>query len=54
MKPQEMLDTLIEKSSKLQQELLNIERDFNIKKEQFIRHQGAIEALQTVIQEEDL
>jgi hypothetical protein len=54
MKPQEMLDTLIEKSSKLQQELLDIERDFNIKKEQFIRHQGAIEALQIVIQEEDL
>ncbi len=49
-----MLDTLIEKSSKLQQELLDIERDFNIKKEQFIRHQGAIEALQIVIQEEDL
>jgi len=54
MKSQEMLDTLIEKSSKLQQELLNLEREFNIKKEQFIRHQGAIEALQTVIQEEDL
>lgn len=49
-----MLDTLIEKSSKLQQELLDLERDFNIKKELFIRHQGAIEALQIVIQEEDL
>jgi hypothetical protein len=54
MKPQEMLDTLTENSSKLQQELLDLEREFNTKKEQFIRTQGAIEALQIIIQEEEL
>jgi hypothetical protein len=53
MKSQEMLDNLTEQATNLQKELLEIERDFNTKKEQFIRIQGAIEALQMVIQEEN-
>lgn len=53
MKSQEMLDNLTEQATNLQKELLEIERDFNTKKEQFIRLQGAIEALQMVIEEEN-
>jgi hypothetical protein len=53
MKSQEMLDNLTEQATNLQKELLEIERDFNTKKEQFIRIQGAIEALQIVIEEEN-
>ena len=53
MKSQEMLDNLTEQATNLQKELLEIERDFNTKKEQFIRIQGAIEALQMVIEEEN-
>lgn len=48
-----MLDNLTEQATNLQKELLEIERDFNTKKEQFIRIQGAIEALQMVIEEEN-
>jgi hypothetical protein len=53
MKSQEMLDNLTEQATNLQKELLEIERDFNTKKEQFIRIQGAIEVLQMVIEEEN-
>ena len=53
MKSQEMLDNLTEQATNLQKELLEIERDFNAKKEQFIRIQGAIEALQMVVKEEN-
>jgi hypothetical protein len=52
MKSQEMLDNLTEQATNLQKELLEIERDFNTKKEQFIRLQGAIEAI-TVLQQEE-
>lgn len=48
-----MLDNLTEQATNLQKELLEIERDFNTKKEQFIRIQGAIEVLQMVIEEEN-
>jgi hypothetical protein len=54
MKSQEMLDNLTEQATNLQKELLEIERDFNTKKEQFIRLQGAIEAITVLHQEEDL
>lgn len=47
-----MLDNLTEQATNLQKELLEIERDFNTKKEQFIRLQGAIEAI-TVLQQEE-
>jgi hypothetical protein len=53
MKSQEMLDNLTEQATNLQKELLEIERDFNTKKEQFIRLQGAIEAITVLQQEED-
>lgn len=49
-----MLDNLTEQATNLQKELLEIERDFNTKKEQFIRLQGAIEAITVLRQEEDL
>ena len=49
-----MLDNLTEQATNLQKELLEIERDFNTKKEQFIRLQGAIEAITVLQQEEDL
>ena len=49
-----MLDNLTEQATNLQKELLESERDFNTKKEQFIRLQGAIEAITVLQQEEDL
>jgi chaperonin cofactor prefoldin len=52
MKSQEMLDNLTDQAKTLQNELLELEKNFNIKKEQFIRIQGAIEALQHLINEE--
>jgi DNA-directed RNA polymerase specialized sigma subunit len=45
MKAEEMIETLNERYEELKAELLAMEKDFNIKKEQFIRIQGAIEAL---------
>jgi hypothetical protein len=52
MKPQEMLDNLTEQATNLQKELMELERTFNTKKEQFIRLQGAIEAI-TILQQEE-
>jgi hypothetical protein len=52
MKPQEMLDNLNEQATNLQKELMELERTFNTKKEQFIRLQGAIEAI-TILQQEE-
>ena len=40
-----MLDDLNKQQETLKNELVTMERDFNQKKEQFIRIQGAIEAL---------
>lgn len=45
MKAEEMIETLNERYETLKSELITMEKDFNIKKEQFIRIQGAIEAL---------
>lgn len=45
MKAEEMIETLNERYESLKSELITMEKDFNIKKEQFIRIQGAIEAL---------
>ena len=49
-----MLDNLTEQATNLQKELMELERTFNTKKEQFIRLQGAIEAITILQQEEDL
>jgi len=40
-----MIETLTERYESLKEELIIMEKDFNIKKEQFIRIQGAIDAL---------
>ena len=45
MDPKAMLDDLNGQLETLRKELLEMERSFNQKKEQFIRIQGAIEAL---------
>lgn len=45
MKQQEMQETLIKQSQELSQELQQLEKDFNLKKEQFLRIQGALEVL---------
>jgi chaperonin cofactor prefoldin len=49
---------LTEQSENLRKELVELERQFNIKKEQFIKIQGALEAIQymnqnTVAMEQD-
>ena len=45
MDPNAMLEDLNGQAKALQTELIEMERSFNQKKEQFIRIQGAIEAL---------
>ena len=45
MDPKAMLDDLNGQLETLRKELLEMERSFNQKKEQFIRVQGAVEAL---------
>jgi len=45
MEAKEMIETLTEKSESLKTELLSMEKEFNLKKEQYIRIQGALEAL---------
>lgn len=45
MKKETMFETLTEKSNKLREELIELEKTFNIKKEEFLRVQGALEAL---------
>lgn len=45
MQKTEMLSTLTERATELRDELIKMEKEFNIKKEEFLRLQGAIEAL---------
>tara|TARA_R100000742_G_C4279630_1_gene104837 strand:+ start:11978 stop:12220 length:243 start_codon:yes stop_codon:yes gene_type:complete len=45
MDKKEMLDDLNKQAEDLKNKLLSMEQEFNQKKEQFIRIQGAIEAL---------
>lgn len=40
-----MIESLTEKAVGLRDELLNLEREFNLKKEEFLKVQGALEAL---------
>ncbi len=42
---------LTEQSENLRKELVELERQFNIKKEQFIKIQGALEAIQYINQD---
>ena len=53
-KTQKMANDLVKQSEELKEELIELERSFNIKKEQFIKIQGALEALQIIQQQEDL
>ena len=45
MEPDKMLEELNEKEEKLRNELMELEQMFNVKKEQYLKIQGAIEAL---------
>jgi hypothetical protein len=40
-----MNDTLLAKAEELKNDLIQLEQDFNIKKEQYLKIQGALEAL---------
>ena len=51
-KTEKMANDLVKQSEELKEELIELERNFNIKKEQFIKIQGALEALQFVQQQE--
>ena len=45
-----MLDDLNKQSETIKEELIKLEQDFNQKKEQYIRIQGALEALNVLDQ----
>jgi hypothetical protein len=53
-KTEQMANDLVKQSEEIKEELIELERNFNIKKEQFIKIQGALEALQFVQQQESL
>lgn len=53
-KTEQMARDLVKQSEEIKEELIELERNFNIKKEQFIKIQGALEALQFVQQQETL
>lgn len=40
-----MNETLLERAATLRDELIALEKDFNLKKEQYLKIQGALEAL---------
>jgi SMC interacting uncharacterized protein involved in chromosome segregation len=44
----ELVTELTERSEKLREELMEIEKNFNLKKEEFIKIQGALEAFNYV------
>jgi len=48
MEAGKMLEELKEKEEKLKNELIELEHTFNLKKEQYIKIQGAIEALEVL------
>ena len=48
MKPDDMLEELTDKGEKLKNELMELEQMFNVKKEQYLKIQGAIEALEAL------
>jgi hypothetical protein len=50
-KAQQMATQLTERSEKLREELVELERQFNIKKEEFFKIQGALEAIQAMSQD---
>lgn len=44
----ELITELTERSNKLREELMDMEREFNTKKEEFVKLQGALEAFNYV------
>lgn len=48
MEKTEMTEKLTERAQVLKDELMNIEAQFNLKKEEFLKVQGALEALQAL------
>lgn len=48
MDPDKMLAELQEKEAEIRQQLMDLEKEFNIKKEQYLKIQGALEALSLV------
>jgi len=44
----ELITELTERSTKLREELMDMEREFNTKKEEFVKIQGALEAFNYV------
>jgi hypothetical protein len=51
MKQQEMVENLTNQAKEIAEELQTLEKEFNAKKEQFIRIQGALEALNSLEKE---
>jgi chaperonin cofactor prefoldin len=52
MDSQKMFEDLSKQAEVLKKDLVDLEQQFNMKKEQFIRIQGALEALSLVNQKE--
>jgi len=50
-KAKQMATELTEKGEKLREELIELEKQFNVKKEEFFRVQGALEAIQAMSQD---
>jgi len=48
MEPDQMLIELNDKEEKIRNELIELEQAFNVKKEQYLKIQGAIEALEAL------
>ena len=53
MDPEKMLAELQEKEVELRNELMDLEKQFNLKKEQYLKIQGALEALSLVGDKEE-
>lgn len=53
MDPQKMFEDLSNQAEVLKKDLIDLEQQFNMKKEQFIRILGALEALSLVNQKEE-
>jgi len=53
MDSQKMFEDLSNQAEVLKKDLIDLEQQFNMKKEQFIRIQGALEALSLINQKEE-
>ena len=53
MTKEEMTATLTKKAIQIRDELLALEQQFNVKKEEFLKVQGALEALMELNKEEE-